>query len=307
LRDNPFTLNGVHVTPTDPFDDTPRSEPAPPSNPFAGSLFDTDSPAVGRESTEFLDEVNFNSPKIGAGRSARDSGFIFQDLEDDEDLYERYQDQPTSRYTTVRVAEDHGLEEDDEFLDEKRKPQPSKFDGALSFPRKVSRKIHTFHDKYPRSTKAGLIILISLIPLFLLAFIILVIIATAGFRDPTVYSTNALETSALEAGTSGFNFTRALNLTMINKSPMTIDVEFIEVDINLARIAGSFEVFPLYKVDNRVTEVPLSISRLDRTAILPISCFRCNSPTTRNQIPTVTPSKFSSVVAVSFPAPMAQE
>jgi hypothetical protein len=233
----------VHVTPTDPFDETRGSEPTPPSNPFAGRLFDTGSPAIGRESTEFLDEVNFNSPRIGAGRGARDSGFIFQDHEDDEDPYERYQHQPTSKYTTVRVAEDQGLEEDDEFLEEKRKPQPSKFDGALSFPRKVSRKIHTLHDKYPRSTKAGFIIAISLIPLFLFAFIILIIIATTGFRDPTVYSTSALDTSALEAGTWGFNFTRALNLTMINKSPMTIDVESIEVDINLARVAGSFEVF----------------------------------------------------------------
>jgi hypothetical protein len=216
--------------------------PAPTSNPFEGRLFDTDDPSIEDDpvETDLLDEVNFNSPKIGIGRGAGAGQFIFHDNDDENE--EGRESMQHSRYTTVQVTEDHGLEEDDEFLDEKRKVQPSRF-AVVNFPRKISRKVHDLHDRYPRSTKAGLIILISLVPLFIIAFIILVVIATAGYQSPVVYSTSALETSSLEAGAWGFKFTRAFNMTMVNRSPMTLAIESIDVDVDLARLPGVFKVF----------------------------------------------------------------
>jgi hypothetical protein len=242
LRDRPSPTKSVHVPPTDPFEDA--ASPKAGSNPFEGRLFDAEAPGLARESTEYLDEVNFNSPQLGSGRGARSGPFSFQDHDDDdEDLVGNTQTSTNSKYATVRAAEDHGLEEDDAFLDEKQKTQASKFAGAMNLPRKISRKIHVLQDKYPRLTKAGLIVLLSLIPVFIVVFVVLVIIAMAGFRTPTIYSTNALETSALQAGSWGFNFTRALNMTMINKSSMKVAVESIDVDVDLAQVTGSFKVF----------------------------------------------------------------
>jgi hypothetical protein len=240
-----------HVVPQDSIDGA--SSPKSTSNPFEGRLFDTDSPSVDRESHEFLDEVNFSSPQLGSGRGPRAGQFTFQDHDDDdeEDLYASgnvsQASTQNSKYATLKVVEDHGLEEDDAFLDEKRKPQSSRF-GAIKkafasiSPTAISKNIHHLHDKYPRSTKWGIIVLASIIPLFLIAFIILVILTAAAFSAPSVYTTNSLETSALEAGVWGFKFSRALNMTIINKSRMEVEFESINVDINLARVPGNFMV-----------------------------------------------------------------
>jgi len=254
----------IHVAPRDSTDDS-RS-PKTRSNPFEGRLLDLGSPTIGRESHEFhfpggkaetyedrpgreshevLDEVNFNSPNLRNGRAGSTGQFAFQDHEDDDEDYTSSgkitQHSPTkSKYATVAVAEHHGLDEDDVFLDEKTKPQQSKF--AAFFSRGVFRKYHELRQKYPKSTKAAIIILLSLAPLFIIAFVILVILATTGFQAPIVYATNALDTTALEAGDWGFNFTRAMNFTMVNKSPMAIDVQSIDIDVDLARLAGHFTV-----------------------------------------------------------------
>jgi len=199
----------------------------------------------GRESHEVLDEVNFNSPNLCNGRAGSTGQFAFQDHDDDDEDYTSSgkitQHSPTnSKYATVAVAENHGLDEDDVFLDEKPKPKKSKF--AALFSSGMFRKYHEVRQKYPRSTKAAIIILLSLAPLLIIAFMILIIIATTGFQVPPVYATNALDTSALEAGVWGFNFTRAMNFTMVNKSPMAIDVRSIDIEVDLARFVGHFTV-----------------------------------------------------------------
>jgi hypothetical protein len=257
---------GIHVVPRDSTDDS--LSPKTNSNPFQGRLLDLGSPTIGRESHEFplpsgngsfeypsgreshevLDEVNFNSPNLRHGRAGSTGQFAFQDHEDDDEDYTSSgkiaQHSPTkSKYATVAVAERHGLEEDDVFLDEKTKPHHSKF--AAFFSMGVFRKYHQLRQKYPRSTKAAIIILLSLAPLFIIAFVVLVILATTGFQAPMVYATNALDTTALEAGVWGFNFTRAMNFTMVNKSPMAIDVQFIDIDVDLARLVGHFTVLPI--------------------------------------------------------------
>jgi hypothetical protein len=248
----PSPPSAPHVVPRDSINGV--SSPKSTSNPFKGRLFDTGSPDVGRESHEFLDEVNFTSPQLGSGRGTRAGQFTFQDHDndDEEDLYAFGKVGQTSaqnsKYATLKVAEDHGLEEEDAFLDEKRKPQSSRFGGikrafASVSPTAISKNIHHLHDKYPRSTKWGIIVLASIIPLFLIAFIILVILTAAAFTAPSVYATNSLETSALEAGVWGFKFSRALNMTIINKSRIAVDFESINVDINLARVPGNFMVY----------------------------------------------------------------
>jgi hypothetical protein len=277
IESSPSPTSAPHVVPRDSFDGV--SSPKSASNPFEGRLFDTGSPTLGRESGEFLDEVNFSSPQLGSGRIARTGHFPFQDHDDDDDDDDTAGSMQNSKYATLKVAEDHGLEEDDAFLDEKRKPQASKFgDVKKAFasiaPKKISQNYHHLREKYPRSTKWGLIVLASLVPLFLIAFIILVIITVSAFSAPSVYSTNSLDTTALEAGVWGFKFSRALNMTIINKSRMEVDFESITVDINLARVPTNF-VVSLVSVRSNVREMealPL-ILPLGPTVISLPSCF----------------------------------
>ena len=261
---------GFHVVPRDSTDDSPS--PKTRFNPFEGRLLDPGSPDLGRESHEFplpggkvesheypfgreshetLDEVNFHSPNLRNGRAGSTGQFAFQDHEDEDEENTSgkiSQHSPTkSKYATVAVAENHGLEEDDAFLDEKTKHQQSKLGAFVSkvIPHRAVAKYQELRLKYPRSTKAAIIILLSLAPLFILAFVIVVIIAMTGFQAPTVYPTNSLDTSALEAGIWGFNFTRAMNFTIVNKSPMTIDVQSIDIDVDLAQFVGHFTVLPI--------------------------------------------------------------
>lgn len=291
---------GIHVVPRDSTEESPS--PKTRSNPFEGRLLSLGSPDIGRDSHEFtlpggilesheyppgresheiLDEVNFHSPNLRNGRAGSTGQFAFQDHEDDDEDYESgkiTQHSPTkSKYATVAVAEHHGLNEDDAFLDEKTKlQQQSKFAAFMSkvTPYRAIAKYHELRQKYPRSTKAAIIILLSLAPLFILAFVIVVIIGATGFQAPTVYPTNSLDTSALEAGVWGFNFTRAMNFTMVNKSPMAIDVQSIDIDLDLARFAGHFTVSSnLNQSDCRVMEVLHLISRLDRKGTIPRSFF----------------------------------
>jgi hypothetical protein len=224
------------------------SSPRPASNPLEGRLFEGLTPSLGRESHEFLDEVSFNSPDLRSSRGARTGRFQDHIDEDDDhsDSDKSSLSSPKKKYTSVQLHEDHGEDEDDVFLDEKRKTQPSKFSGIKnlipSIAPKVPQRLRQFYNKHPKSTKWGICGLASIIPLFLIAFIIIVVISAAGFRPPTVFSTNALATSALEAGVWGFNFTRALNLTMINPSRMAVDFQTIDIDVNLARVSANFKV-----------------------------------------------------------------
>jgi hypothetical protein len=258
----------IHVAP--PRDSIEDASPKTRSNPFEGRLLDFESPVVAgesheftfhfakvstevpssgeRESHEILDEINFNSPNLRNGRAGSMGQFAFQDHDDDDEDYDNgkiTQTSPTnSKYATVAIIENHGLDEDDAFLDEKRKPQPTNFGTFTSAitPHRLRHGLRALHDKYPRSTKAAIIVLLALVPLFIVAFLILVIVTLTGFQAPTVFMGNSLDTSALEAGSWGFNFTRAMNLTIINKSPMTIDVQKIDIDVDLARSVGHFTV-----------------------------------------------------------------
>lgn len=254
-RTEPLIQGSVHVAPRESFDDpvSPKSQ----SNPFEGRLFDADTGPIVSEDHHEFDEVTFNSPIIGAGRGSGPGQFHFQDHEDDdEDLYDDAttdveSETKNGKYTNVRVAEDHGLEEGDTFLDEKRKVSLTSLGSAQKnmkrsltgfSPRRIVANYRRLREKYPRWTKWGLIVLASIIPLFLFAFIILVIIAVVAFHSPTLYAPNALGTSHLTAGAWGFNFTRAVNMTMINRSPMAIAVNSIDVNIDLARGTGNFMV-----------------------------------------------------------------
>jgi hypothetical protein len=227
-----------------------ETSPRLSSNPFEGRLFEGLSPALGRESHEFLDEVSFRSPDMNAGRGVRSARFQDHDdeEEDQSDSDKSGPASPRKKYTSLQLAEDHGEDEDDVFLDEKRKPQSSnnKFSSFKNFiptiSPKLSKKLRDVYNKHPKSTKWSLFALASLVPLFLIAFIILVIITEVAYQSPTVFSTNLLSTSALEAGIWGFNFTRAVNLTMINTSKMTVNFETIVVDVNLARVPANFKV-----------------------------------------------------------------
>lgn len=252
---SPISLKGPPspVLPTSAPHVVPREDetasPKPPSNPFEGRLFEGLSPSVARESNEFLDEVNFNSPDLNSGRGTRSGRFQDHD-DEDEDLYSSDKSghsSPKRKYTSVQVAEDHDEHEDDVFLDEKRKAQPGKFAGMTkAFPKivpRVPKRLRALYNKHPKAYKWSVCGLFSLVPLFLIAFIIIVIITAAGFHPPTVFSTNSLDTSALEAGVWGFNFTRALNLTILNTSKMTVDFQTIDVDVTLARVPANFMVY----------------------------------------------------------------
>ena len=225
------------------------SSPRPVSNPFEGRLFEGLSPVLGRDSHEFLDEVNFNSPRLISGRGARSGQFQDHEDEDGElsDSDKSNPSLPKKKYTSVQLNEDHGEEEDDVFLDEKRKVQPGKLSGMKKiFPSMVPnipKRLREAYNKHPKWFKWGVIGLASIIPLFLVAFIILVIITETAFQDPIVFSTNSLSTSALKAGVWGFNFTRAMNFTMINPSKMAVDVQTINVDATLAQMPVNFEVY----------------------------------------------------------------
>jgi hypothetical protein len=69
-----------------------------------------------------------------------------------------------------------------------------------------------------------------------------VIVGATRFQSPTVFMSNSLETSALEARVWRFNFTRALNITMTIKSPFVIDLKSIDINLELARGVGNFQV-----------------------------------------------------------------
>src|SRR5277367_1307367 len=129
----------IHFVPRDSTDD--GSSPTTNPNPFEGRLLDLGSPVLGRDSLEFsihngnvqsheyppgreshevLDEVNFNSPNLCNGRAGSTGQFAFQDHDDDDEDYTSSgkitQHSPTnSKYATVAVAENHGLDEDDDF------------------------------------------------------------------------------------------------------------------------------------------------------------------------------------------------
>jgi len=250
-RTIPVLASPIHFVPRDSFEQ-PVSPTAIRSNPFEGRLFDTDTgPIVIEETNKKFDEVAFDSPMIGAGRGAGVSQFHFLDHDtDDEDLYGDSSlegQRKKGKYNNVRQSEDDGLQEDDIFLDEKRKlhltPVGKMKKGIANLsPKKIRQHYHHLRQNYPRSTKIALIILASIIPLFLIAIIILVVIALIGFKAPTVYSPNALGASHLTAGSWGFNFSRAINLTMVNNSPMEISVENIHVNIELARAVNDFQV-----------------------------------------------------------------
>ena len=218
---------------------------------LSNRLFEGLSPALGRESHEFLDEVSFHSPDLNSGRGARSGRFQDSDDEDEDqsDSDKSGQASPRKKYASVQPVEDLGEDEDDVFLDEKRKPKSSKFSRLMKFiltiSPKLPQKLLEFYNKHPKPTKWSLFALASLVPLFLIAFIVLVIITEAGYRSPTVYPTNLLATSAPEAEIWGFNFTRAVNLTIINTSKMTIDYETIDIDVNLARVPANFKVLSL--------------------------------------------------------------
>lgn len=209
---------------------------------------------MGRQSHEFPDSGPFSSPKPYSGRGSRSGPFIFSDLDLDNDsddsVYSKSKVTQLSpinvKYENLEIEDHHGTDEEDVFLDDKHKTQSFKFatikKKALAAVDAMSKRYWRIRDKHPRACKFGWIALISLIPLWIVAFITLGIIANTAFRAPIIYTNGSLNTTSLRAGAWGFDFNRALNLTMVNQSPMTVNFGVVEMDIDLTQVQGAFTV-----------------------------------------------------------------